>query len=376
MVVPRTSGLGAAIATNVTDEDETLQLPNFGATSDAHCSLNQRPLHDGYQIGNTLTDHTLAHIISSQKQAREQDQTIIIEAITTQLKFEDFKNKLTSKIEDYKPFTINKTTEKTVKIIIPANNKHFNQLSKKLHSHETYTDLTKKPPHIYNPAIDTRPWLCISKAKCNNKQDFSNIQTQLSQANISFIALHLQQTGASESSLMKFKLQNHNQETLYHATQTQIQTTLHTTTPKLFIEKTATRCTNCHKLDHTKQECTQQHHTCVICAGKCPIGQCKNPTKKKCVNCNKNHASTFSNCKALRLQKKSSFKNTIQSITSQASLSASEQHIAQNITDMETNIKKQLAEKEETINQLKQQSSHSHNTSTPSQTNINKKLLA
>ena len=334
----------AAEGTRPIVEDST--YPGNFVDLGAPMYLSQGLSLDG--LGNTHnTDHSQAHIIPTQIHKQElQERTIILENIHCQDNFDTFKQKLTTKLQKNEPYAINKTTEKTVKITIPLTNKHHENIATILMDPQTFTNITDKYPHVYDPQIDTRPWLCINKAKCETQLQYENIIEQLKNANIDHTALHYQ-TGTSKSSLIKFKLTNHNEENLKHALKTFITTPHHTTRPRIYIEKQIQRCTKCHKLDHTKKHCTKKKQTCVICAGNCPTNQCKNPKNKKCVNCHQPHASSFSNCPAIRYQKKNNFKQAINDMKIQATASAS----AQFSTHQLTTIGKQI----DTVREVNQQ---------------------
>ena len=109
MVVPRTSA-SSEIAAEPTER--LLPASEDIASSVTPCTLTERPVLDGFH-DNTPLQNTLAHKITTQQAQQEttQETTIIIENISTQEKYESFKDKLTQRLPN-KQVTINKTTRK------------------------------------------------------------------------------------------------------------------------------------------------------------------------------------------------------------------------------------------------------------------------
>ena len=264
-----------------------------------------------------ITHLTYAQIVKSNSSSSIQDHfTIKIENITTKDSWKNIATSLDQKLKNFKPYTLQRTTFNSFTAIIPKDNTHIEEIRKILLDQNTYEHDKFGTPYTHDTQTKTGPWLCINRISPREKLE--TISQALNNASIHHTDIRRMQNGFKPSWLIMFKLEDFNTQTLSRATETPVKIGGKTSQIRLYIEKTALRCTKCQKLGHDKKDCKQKHTTCVRCAGsKCKIMDCKS-NNRKCVNCGGKHPSSYSSCKKLKEYQNKVFQSKVNAIKEQA----------------------------------------------------------
>ena len=180
---------------------------------------------------------------------------------------------------------------------------------------------------------DLRPWLCLNKVDYDITMD--EISQKLNEHYIQHEGLHRKLNGTLPTTLILFKVTNKHQHDLIINKKLPINKQI--STIRQHINISTIRCTHCQKLGHIRRLCPNPRR-CVRCAGEnCLPQACQNGTKRICVNCGGDHASSYKNCKHIKSYNKGQFEF------------AKQQSYTQILTNKQTTIQEQQKQQHQQI---------------------------